>query len=113
MALAGYIVKKNYKKTLERSHVSHVDHLENGTGNLVLGGTSYFKCKCEFVLDTIVWPFCQIPHHDMEVNVLAGLLSGKKCEVLQLHLAGVVQHGARVKTSLRDGHVVFDPWWNE
>lgn len=44
--------------------------------------------------------------------MLAGLLSGKKCEVLQLHLAGVVQHGARVKTSLRDGHVVFDPWWN-
>lgn len=75
--------------------------------------TCYFKCKCELILNTIVWPFCQIPHHDMEVNVLAGLLSGKKCQVLQLHLAGVVQHSARVKTSLRDGHVVFDHWWNE
>lgn len=80
---------------------------------LFWGVTCYFKCKCEFILNTIVWPFCQIPHHDMEVNVLAGLLSGKKCHVLQLHLAGVVQHGASVKTSLRDGHVVFDPWWNE
>lgn len=80
---------------------------------LFWGVTCYFKCKCEFILNTIVWPFCQIPHHDMEVNVLAGLLSRKKCHVLQLHLAGVVQHGASVKTSLRDGHVVFDPWWNE
>lgn len=45
--------------------------------------------------------------------MLAGLLSGKEGQVLQLHLAGVVQHGAGVETPLGDGHVVFDSWWSE
>lgn len=47
----------------------------------------------------------------MEVDVFAGLFSGEERQVLRLQLVRVVQYGTRIETSLRDGHVVFDPWW--
>lgn len=54
-----------------------------------------------------------VSHHDVEVNVLAGLLSRQKGQVLHLHLAGVVQDSARVESPLSDGDVVFNCWRNK
>lgn len=49
-----------------------------------------------------------VPHHDVEVDVLAALFSRKQGQVLRLQLGGVVQHRPRVEPSFRDGHVIFD-----
>lgn len=49
-------------------------------------------------------------HHDVEVDVFAGLFSGEDGQVLRLQLVRVVQYGARIETSLSNGDVVFDPW---
>lgn len=54
---------------------------------------------------------CTGPHHDMEVDVFAGLFSGKERQVLRMLLGWVVQNGPRIKTSLRNGHIVFDHCW--
>lgn len=47
----------------------------------------------------------------MEVDVFAGLFSGKERQVLRMLLGWVVQNGPRIKTSLRNGHIVFDHCW--
>lgn len=52
--------------------------------------------------------FYFVPHHDMEVDVLAGLFSRKQGQVLRVQLGGVVQYRPRIEPSCRNGHIIFD-----
>lgn len=51
-----------------------------------------------------------VPHHDVEVDVFAGLFCRKEGQVLRLQFGQVVQYSSRIETPLRDGHIIFDPW---
>lgn len=51
------------------------------------------------------------PHHDVEVDVFAGLFFRKEGQVLRLQLSQVVQYGSRIETSLRNGDIIFDSCW--
>lgn len=63
---------------------------------------------------TLVRDFCNpphVPHHDVEVDVFAGLFSRKDGQILRLQLGRVVQYGPRIETSLRNGDIIFYSWW--
>lgn len=48
-------------------------------------------------------------HHDVKVDVFAGLFSRKEGQVLRLHLIRVIQHRPRIVTFLRNRDIVLDP----
>lgn len=51
-----------------------------------------------------------VSHHDVEVDVLAGLFPRKQGEVLGLQLAGVVQDGSRIEASLLERDIISDAY---
>lgn len=53
------------------------------------------------------------PHHNVEVDVFACLVSRKERQVLRLHLVWVIQYGPRIETSLQYGDIIPDPCWDQ